>query len=285
MHTGGRSAEFSFFFRRPNVVVIGAFIHDTIRKRLSFYRERAPAKWTVGIYRAWLDLKYSSRLGFYKNALDCWKLVQTVRVLPHDFYKHSNLGQDEIIGGEWRAAFHRLFEYVGYFFGFRCSKYVEELTIECPKYSAALSDMYKSFPCCVIIIRNPLRAWKKMNMKLALNRAQSRISTRLKIVSNGTTIFNFFVESLHWNGIKAKGLSSWSIKIRKISSTLQLVFQKMKLILASKNFQLNLAMPLELFRYFFHSNSKELRWFSQIQNQRWTKSRLKKSKIAHHLRH
>jgi len=33
------------------------------------------------------------------------------------------------------------------------------LTIECPKYSAALSEMYKSFPFCVIMMRKPLSAW------------------------------------------------------------------------------------------------------------------------------
>ena len=36
-----------------------------------------------------------------------------------------------------------------------------ELTIEWPKYSAALSEMYNNFPVCVVIIINPLRPCKK----------------------------------------------------------------------------------------------------------------------------
>lgn len=35
------------------------------------------------------------------------------------------------------------------------------LTMEWPRYSAALSEMYNSFPFCVIIIKNPLNACKK----------------------------------------------------------------------------------------------------------------------------
>ena len=35
------------------------------------------------------------------------------------------------------------------------------LTIEWPKYSAALSEMYNNFPVCVVIIINPLRPCKK----------------------------------------------------------------------------------------------------------------------------
>lgn len=37
----------------------------------------------------------------------------------------------------------------------------ELLTIECPRYSAALSDMYNNLPFCVNIIRKPDKAWKE----------------------------------------------------------------------------------------------------------------------------
>ena len=39
--------------------------------------------------------------------------------------------------------------------------YLRFLTIEWPKYSAALSEMYNNFPVCVVIIINPLRPCKK----------------------------------------------------------------------------------------------------------------------------
>ena len=39
------------------------------------------------------------------------------------------------------------------------------LTMECPRYSAALSDMYSSLPVCVVIIINPFKAWKKRAKK------------------------------------------------------------------------------------------------------------------------
>ena len=39
------------------------------------------------------------------------------------------------------------------------------LTIEWPKYSAALSEMYNNFPVCVVIIINPLRPCKKEKHK------------------------------------------------------------------------------------------------------------------------
>ena len=43
------------------------------------------------------------------------------------------------------------------------------LTIECQKYSAALSEIYKSFPVCVVIIINPFRPCKNITKTLVIS--------------------------------------------------------------------------------------------------------------------
>jgi hypothetical protein len=43
------------------------------------------------------------------------------------------------------------------------------LTMEWPRYSAALSEMYNNFPFCVIIIRNPLSPYNRHQRRTGKN--------------------------------------------------------------------------------------------------------------------
>lgn len=55
-----------------------------------------------------------------------------------------------------------------------------KLTMECPKYSAALSDMYKSFPFCVSIMRNPDKACGCVKKERRINLISLTMTQKLK---------------------------------------------------------------------------------------------------------
>lgn len=58
---------------------------------------------------------------------------------------------------------NNVFRYLGSIFHFDVVVKDLVLTIEWPKYSAALSDIYSNFPFCVSIIKNPDIACENIN--------------------------------------------------------------------------------------------------------------------------